>query len=273
MDFFSLCVRNDAQLGELFQALLFSLGATQKEVLSRFAATVASSGRIGVNMRPTVLQELLASGEWFNIHEWAEKVAHKSSKSKEGILQEKLGPFYDKRVAFDAYFAGGESFRYGALNIGGLGTERYGEFCVVLRHEEMTATCEIGYLQSDSLRTYVSDKGVDGTALEKECSSDAAKHLLCSLKHSAELDAASEETWPQMVCNQDQYVEAIFVGGLSAEKIQSVRISKGLYELYYEYVYNEYREKLSELDRYRTDTFARIDEYLDQLSIPWEEVT
>jgi hypothetical protein len=272
MNFFSMCAENDPKLGERFQELLRGLGAAEVETLTRFAETVAAGGKIAVNMRPTVLQDLLASGRWFNIHEWAESIVSKSTKTKQVILQEKLQDFYERRIAFDRYFQQGESFRYGALNIGGLGAERFGEFCVVLRQESMMTTTEVGYLQSDSLKTYVTDEGVDGDTLAVGCSTDSGKHLLCALKHVEDLIGLAESRWPQMVCNPDEYVEVIFLGGLGADKLHAVRISRTLYELYYEYSYNEHREKLGELDRYRVDLFSRINEYMGELGLLWEEV-
>ncbi len=184
-----------------------------------------------------------------------------------------MGDYYDPRIAFDHHFEQGEEFNYGALSIGGLGADRFGEYCVVLDHTSVPTQFQVGYLRGDSLRTYMTDDlTVDEAKLKQECAADSHKPLLATLKHASEVVTIQEDLWPSLVSNHDEYIEAIFTGEMRAGKVKSVRISKTDYELYYNYAYNEHREKLDELDRYRVDTFSRIDEYLEQAGITWEEI-
>lgn len=47
-------------------------------------------------------------------------------------FEERQGELFARRVAFEALWAGGEAFRYFALNAGGLGTQGdYGKFCLL----------------------------------------------------------------------------------------------------------------------------------------------
>ena len=75
-----------------------------------------------------------------------------------------------------------------------------------------------------------------------------------------------------MLCNAADYIEAILHGELMPRNLEAVRISKLDFDLYWEYAYNEFRTKLSELDRFRVDSFAAIDEALHALGVTWEMV-
>lgn len=273
MDFFAVCAANATDLEKDFDRALSGRPDDERNKLNTFASIVQREGRISINMRPTSLLDFLASDRMFNIYEWADHVVRKSRKTKEEILEEKLKDFYEKRMIFDHHFDRGEEFYYGCLNIGGLGTDRYGEYCVILHQASVCAEYEIGYLQGDSLRTYVSDDPViDEAKLQSECATESHKHLLATIKHEGEILHADENQWPSILCNHDEYMEAIYIGEVLPAHIETVRISKIDYELYWDYAYNEFREKLGELDRYRVDTFSRIDEYLESIGKGWETV-
>jgi hypothetical protein len=176
-------------------------------------------------------------------------------------------------MAFDQHFDGGLEFRYGALNIGGLGAYHFGEYCPVFKHCDVTAQCTIGYLKGDSLNDYTTaEPRVDEAKLGADCAADSHKHMLATLKHAAALTKRSPDEWPQMLCSSHDYVEAIFRGELKSNNLESVRFGKLDFDLYWEYAYREFTEKLSELDRYRTETFAAIDERLQALGVPWETI-
>ncbi|MBF0531313.1 MAG: hypothetical protein HQK55_18995, partial [Deltaproteobacteria bacterium] len=67
------------------------------------------------------------------------------------ILEEKLGKYYDRRLAFDNAFEDGTRFRYGALNAGGVGLSLFGDFCMVLNRSFMESLNDAVYLPDDSL--------------------------------------------------------------------------------------------------------------------------
>jgi hypothetical protein len=270
MNFHTLCDSNTAHI-ETRYADCLAVGGAARIRLEAFASRVSHTGAISVNMRPTVLLDFLHSGSHQNIHEWVDKILPHSSKTKAAILQEKLGDYYERRLAFDGFFDSGEQFHYGALTIGGLGPVRYGEYCVVVSSAAIGARGTVGYLLRDSLSGYVtSDAKVDVNSLEKDCALDSQKHCLATVKHAFGLSAASEDAWPTMLCSGDDYVEAIFTGGLRSADATTVRIARIDYELYWEYAFNEFRSKLSELDRFRVDTFAQIVEKLETLGVGLE---
>lgn len=270
MNFDTLCDSNTVNI-ETRYADCLAVSGTARARLEEFSSQVSAKGAISVNMRPTVLLDFLHSGSHLNIHEWVNRILLHSSKTKAAILQEKLGSYYEKRLAFDGFFDCGELFQYGALTIGGLGPVRYGEYCVVASSVAMRTRGTVGYLLRDSLSAYVtSDAKVDIDAVEKDCAPESRKHYLATIKHSSGLPAMPTDAWATMLCGNDDYVEAIFTGGSTSVDVTTVRIASIDYELYWEYAFNEFRSKLSELDRFRVDTFAQVLEHLEKLGIGFE---
>ena len=144
-------------------------------------------------MRPSVLTGLIAGGRHQNVYEWADEQSRLSSRPIMEILQEKLGAYFRRRIHFDDTFDQGRQFRYGALNIGGLGPYRYGQFCTVLRMEFVTPNDLTAYLMRDSLRTYMpTEIDVDTASLQCEVTTHSHVQYLAAVKHSAEIPASSE---------------------------------------------------------------------------------
>lgn len=273
MNFLELCERNETHLSSLFDDLLNNADGAARPLLVEFADVVAKKGRIGVNMRPMVLLDFLVTDRWLNIHQWAKKVSTRGGKPIRDLLREKLRDYFDRRMAFDGHFESGLEFRYGALNIGGLGAHRFGEYCAIFRQEAL-AGCGFGYLKGDSLNHYMAvGPRVDEDRLQVECATEGQKHILLTIKHSSEAGTKPSHQWPDMVCNPDCYAEAIIVkGDLKAGHLSCIRIGKLDFDLYWEYAFLEFSERLSELDRYRVDSFAAIDERLQVLGVSWETV-
>lgn len=273
LNLFVTCAENNPVLEREFNNLISTLSASDRDVLLRFSDRIARDGQVAINMRPMTLLDFLASERCLNIYEWVDLILRKSSKGRDEILRDKLGAYYERRITFDGYFIGGQEFRYGTLNIGGLGTNRYGEYCVVIDVIKLSGEGELGYLGGDSLRSYMTmTPEVDEPELRNHCATDSHKQFLAALKHAAEVARIADDQWPNLICNHGEYIEAIFTGNLHPDQILTVRIARTDYELYWEYAFNEHRERLSEVDRYRVDTFARIDEYLDNLGVSWEQV-
>ena len=239
MKFFEdCCQRNTTVLEKALKELLEEVDGSTKADLSAFADRVEREGQVGMNMRPMVLLDFLQNDRLMNIHEWA---AHKSSRSKKSlddILREKLGPYFDRRIAFDNHFEGGTRFRYGTLSIGGLGPRQYGEYCAVFKHADVMEQCQVGYLKSDSLNNYLTpDLDINEVKLRCECAPESHKHMLATMKHADKLTGEPQERWPEMLCSGDDYVEAVLAGDLSPGNVAAVRISNVDYELYWEHAY------------------------------------
>lgn len=141
VDLFATARTNDRDLLARMATITGALSNNDRDAANRFAARVGHEGRISINMRPSVLLSFLVSSRHQNIYEWAAARAFRSSKTAPEIMREQLGPYYERRMAFDGFFLGGDKLRYGALNIGGLGASHYGSYCGWRSYERTADRC------------------------------------------------------------------------------------------------------------------------------------
>lgn len=273
MNFFHVCRRNTTSLEARFRDCIAARDDGERAVIGRFAEVVREKGRIALNLRPMGLLDLLQSNRLLNVYQWAALKVNKSKKVREEIIKDRLGEYYERRVAFDRHFVDGEDFKYGALSTGGLGADKYGEYCIVLSRDALENGGDVGYLQADSLSRYLtSDSAVNEEELVRDCAPDSHRQILAAIKHSLAILCLAESRWSSLLCNNDDYLEAIFTGEIASNKIDSVRIDKLDYDLCMEYGFNEHRQRLSDADRLWIEAFCLIDECLDDLGLAWETV-
>jgi hypothetical protein len=74
------------------------------------------------------------------------------------------------------------------------------------------------------------------------------------------------------LCSGDDFVEAIFVGETTPADLEAVRMLKSDYDLFFHYAFEEFRERLSEVDRFRIDDFVMMLNHLEKWGIPLEVV-
>jgi len=257
VNLFQLAEANIARLEEAYGEVLDSSGEA-RETLDRFADGVRRDGRVSINMRLYVLASLVAHGRHLNAYEWAEEQSALSGRDKDAVLQHKLGAWYGKRVAFDAFFEDGEAFRYGALNTGGLGAERYGPFCTVLP-ESFGTSGAVAYLRGDSLKNYVSEAGaVDEEAIEGDAAPHSHRGELAALKHAEDLPATDDGEWPELLCSDSDFVEAIFTEAVELSCVDRVRVSHAKYQDLYWLAFNSYDVGLKEGERALGADFVAI---------------
>src|SRR5262249_22128730 len=124
-------------------------------------------------------------------------------------------------------FTDGERFVYGALNIGGEGVN-YGVFCVVL--DDMVPRAEsTAFLPENSLDRYVKPAAVlalDEDALRREEATPAQRHSIAALRHTDDIATLEAPAWAVMLCSGERFVEAIFVGEITPERIAELRLKQ-----------------------------------------------
>ena len=273
MDLFTIAEENSHTLEDQFESLIFALAEADVEIMNRFFKRLEQKGRVAINMRQMGLLSFLTFGKYQNIYEWAQLQAGSSSRSKDEILRERLGEFYDKRVAFDDAFEEGEKFRYGALNIGGLGATHFGEFCIVFKENMFTANVKIAYLKSDSLKSYMlPGPAVDEDGVRRNAASRSHKQHLASLKNANEIAATLEDKWPSLVCSENEYVEAIFVGDVPSTSSDTIRMAKVDYDGLFQSAYEDFSRELEDAERFRIDAFVTILQQLEAHGITLEIV-
>jgi len=272
-DLFELALANKAALVARYDGLRSQKSDAEADQLSRFAGRVEREARVSINLRQTPLVSFLTLGQHQNIYEWARTRARHSTRTPEEILQARLGPLFEARMAFDHYFTDGESFRYGALNIGGAGPTRYGEFCAVVSERFFAGLCESAYLASDSLTTYVlAGLEIDEARLRQEVAPHPDRHLLAAAKLHGHVCSSPEAAWPGLLCSDIDYVEAVFRGPLALDHLESVRMLEADYELYSDFAFEDLRCGLGVCDRMLTEGFVLVLQHLEARGIPLEVV-
>ena len=213
-------------------------------LLEGFAQCVYNTGGISINMRPCVLSDLIARRKYQNIYEWALEQSALCSRPVPDVLREKLGKYYSRRIHFDDSFENGRAFRYGLLNIGGAGADRYGQFCAVLRVDFVEGGTEVAYLKADSLGTYMrTETDLNETAIRQDVATHSHRHCLTALKHGAALGSSDPNDWPAIVCSSDDYVEAIFLKDVDLATVDEVRLRETEFRRLFDLAFSDYTQK------------------------------
>jgi hypothetical protein len=275
VNLFETARANDESLKTRFEALLADAEGDSRDALQRFSERVERDGRISLNMRLSGLLGFLVADRHQNIHEWATEEAGLTGRPKDEVLQEKLGPYCPRRVAFDGHFEDGEQFRYGSLNIGGAGLSHYGEFCSVLGVHVSVDRAEVAYLKGDSLETYVSADGtVDDDAVREDAASHNRRQCLATLKLSEAVPTTPPETWDSLLCSDDRndFVEAVFTGETRPADVETVRIGCTDHDRYFDDLFESTRGTLGDADGRLVDLFIRVTEMLADRGLALEVV-
>jgi hypothetical protein len=270
MDLFAVATGNAASLDLRIEALNSTAAAARRATLDRFARRVADEGRISLNMRlSTLLAFLITAGRHENMYEWVAARARRSTLTEDEILHARLGAFYERRRAFDDHFTNGKSFRYGALNMGGSGATNYGDCCAVVGAPPVA--WELAFLRSDSLLTYLKPGlSVDEDLLAADAAPHSHRHQLALLKHEADVESLPDARWPDMLCCNDDYVEAIFVGELLPSALACVRMPRISYDLYFDLAFEDFRTRLDDANRTVVENFVMVLDALKARLIPLE---
>lgn len=247
-------------------------------ILTKFAILIKDKWAISINMRQCVLNDLLIAGRYKNVYELKRERAEelrgviKLETSVEQAVGKRLKGYYKSRIAFDRTFEDGEKFRYGALNIGGLGLRKYGEYCIVIKRKQSEEYSSLAFIKEDSLN-YVGGRRVIIGQLSQEIANRECVHHLVALKHEDNIHRISADQWASMICCNKSNIEAITTDDILSKHIQSVRMSKKEYLLYYDYLYKDFISELSDPEkRYRLEAFRNMQELLTKHQIKLEVI-
>ncbi len=259
MDLREIASENARGLADRFRELEERTDDADRATVRRFAEWVDADGRVAVNMRPSVLARLVTAGKHLNVYEWADEQSAKLGGTPDDFLRARLKDWYTRRLSFDSRFSEGRAFRYGALNAGGVGTEKYGEFCAVFVSEFGVTDGDCVFVKADSLLTYMrSETDVDEDALRCDVSPHAHRHHLTALKHAGILLQTPEPRWPTMVCAGNEYIEVIFTAAIESRSIDNVRIRDRDYQGFFELVLASHEAGLSDAEKALAQDFVDI---------------
>ncbi len=274
LNLFLLCQENTNFLEGQIQHKKQSISSqVDLHKLEKFVEHIRQSGRITINMPQSILLDIITNKKHKNIYEWAESQAEISAHSSEYFLKKRLGVYYEKRLSFDSLFLESKKFRYGALNIEGMGSSAYGSFCIVLKPFSPKRASKSAYLQSDSLNTYLqSNNDVDIDLLKQELAPHTHRHILAGTKLADRIFTELETKWPFLLCSKSDYIEVIFTGNVTPRNLESVRIGQTEYDLLLDFAINGFQQNMSLEERYLVQGFLTILQYLKAHNIPLEIV-
>lgn len=227
-DVFQLAEANGPRIRAEYAALVEKLAPDTS--ITDLSSRTRTSAQISINMRPHVAAALFQNNTYSNIYDVARRNILVNGRPLESELRRLLGKFYTKRVAFDSAMNISTNVVYAALNMGGIGCYSYGPICVIFSNLAATKS-DTAYLRADSLLNYVDDAGaVDTDRLSCDlCLSDAVSDLVC-IKHFDDPKLKESLSWPQMICNNDVYIEAFLKEKPKADEIHEIRIEKAKYD-------------------------------------------
>jgi hypothetical protein len=258
MDLFDIALRNAMRLDERLARWMATMPSPAKDSLVAFVDVVRCGGRVAVNMRPWNVVDLIENNRHLNMYEAAEEAATLAGKQPDEILRNRLGDWYARRVAFDDCFLDGRCFRYGALNIGGLGATDYGTFCIVMQRG-FPSDGRVAYLKTDSLCGYTDAGGtVDVASLEVDVAPQTDCHVLAALKHAPDIESLEEGKWPSLLCSNDEYVEVIFVARIRCDVVEEVRVSRKELSIAEDLCFDAHRRKLRNEEKALASIYLNI---------------
>jgi len=255
-------------------------GSLQK--LEAFVEFIEREWAISINMLPGRVLSFLSLGHCDSIHRYIGSLKRTIKKTSginvdpKVLYRDLLKDWKAKRIAFEQKFDGGDKFKYGALNVGGIGiVGRYGYFCVILDRSEAEKYLSLVFIMYDSLKNYVDNNCcVNIGQLAQEIADKDHVQILSSIKHEGDIGSTPACDWPKMICNDDNYIEAIIQDKIKVEHIRIVYIKKSkLNELY-----NEIFNKLADgsvdgsFVKSYLSNLNTIFRKMDQEGIRWEKL-
>jgi hypothetical protein len=258
-DLFAIARGNALVIEERFEVVVAGMGAQEAALAREFASWVETEALISINVPSFVVGELLAGRACQNTYELAGELAAVSGRPAEDILRERLKDHYERRIAFDGAFNGGQNFRYGALNAGGPGlTQQYDPYCVVLKRTYQDTLTDLAYLPGDSLKICFGGAGasLDEDAVRRSPAPHSHRHVLVAIERAAEVPTSDKHEWPKLVAPEGRYFEVIFVGEVLLEAVECVRALKTEIKRMRELEFANFGRKLDPGERALADDFV-----------------
>jgi hypothetical protein len=244
LDLFAIARGNADAVQTAFESVVASMPPEQAAVVREFATWVEAEALISINVKLFVIVEFLNGGRYQNIYEWAQEQSRLSGRSAEDALRERLHKFYARRVTFDRAFKDGEQFRYGALNGGGAGLPEYDPYCVVLARNSVISLGDIACLPGDSLKIcFAADGTFDPTLVESRTAPHTHRHLMAAKERASEVPLADKGEWPELVASPGRYFEVVFIGDVSLNTVDCVRVLKTEYDRMWDMAFASFGRK------------------------------
>jgi hypothetical protein len=213
LNLFAIAAANAPAIERRFQVAIENMALEEAAVVRRFASWVEAKALISINVQLYVVRNILDGEAHQNTYEFAEEMSRLCGWPAEDILRERLQDQYEKRIAFDTAFTGGQKFQYGAMHAGGTGVTDYGPYCMVLTRRFQESLNQIAYLPGDSLKICLrADHSVDEDAVKHSAAPHTHRHVMVAAECSTRIPSGDEGGWPQLLASKDRYFEVVFIG-------------------------------------------------------------
>ena len=276
MDLFELADDQSTELTARYEKAM--QGHADPQPLQQFASLVLEEWAISLNMKPWDLHSFLSAGEYRNTRQVKQRLREKVKKAggvpvpMEDAVKRQQWAHYGPRRTFESTFDGGEEFKYGALNIGGLGATRYGRLCAVIAHDSAEEWSSLCFLEHDSL-TYVDGTEVKTAKLNQEIANRGCVHMLATLKHFSSVSCTPCDAWPSILCSHADYVDTITTDSIPVCHISCVRVTQDRYDDFLNCLDKLYLSvTVPNFEKYKLSMVAELFELMENNGIKWEVV-
>jgi len=222
VDLFELAREKAPALADRCQEIVDAKQGDDRAAIDAFGAMLQQAACVGVNMHPARLAALLEGEPYLNAHELAARQGAEDSQEYEAELRRVLKSWYDARVTFTTAYAGAKEFKYGAANTGNAGALHYGAGCAILKHQDWAS---LAVLPHDSLVGYVRDGAVAADDIQADVGPWESRRDVATIKLHGDACDSDETRWPRLVCSDEEYIEAIFVGAVTVDEVREVRFT------------------------------------------------
>ena len=147
----------------------------------------------------------------------------------------------------------------------------------MIKREQSEDYTSLAFVKEDSLN-YVEEDHLNIERLSQDIANRECVHTLVALKHENDIEGIPTDGLASMICCNECYVEAITTDDILNKHIESVRMSKKDYHLYYDYLYKNFLSELSTSElsdivkRYRLEDFRNMQELLTMQGIELEVI-
>lgn len=133
------------------------------------------------------------------------------------------GSWLIRREAFEHLWVDGEAFVYFALNAGGLGVPRFGDYCLVVGDPSQRGR-SVAVFPSDSAQRYGTASPVDSERVRAEAASWDDRDALAVIQLGSQALTATPATWPKLICSNDGYLETVVAPSPPLADVVEVRL-------------------------------------------------
>ena len=256
---FGIAKSNAGNIQQQFERKRSSFPTNAAKALDAFISWFNGKACVSINLRIAVLTIFSRTGTYLNIHAWASAQAKLSGRANEDCLRDRLGKFYNRRMAFDRTFESGDTFVYAAVNVGNAGLAKFGSVCAVFGPKVPATPGKAAYLPGDSLICCfdASDK-FSMDLLREKVGPHSHRQYLAANKLADEIVTTSQDSWASLVLSDSDYIEVVLPESPLFSSVSAIRIPRKEYDDLWDLAFANSAKKLGEAERALVSDFIHI---------------